>query len=79
MKVFPLELTDYAGFLCTSLSIILSVGGGIGPGAILVAVYIVVMDFPPKVAIPLSCVTGLGVNTLGNIMNRNKRHPLSNR
>ncbi len=79
MTVFPLELRDYAGFICASLSIILSVGGGIGPGAILVAVYIVVMDFPPKVAIPLSCVTGLGVNTLGNILNRNKRHPLGNR
>ncbi len=79
LKVFPMELRDYAGFICASLSIILSVGGGIGPGAILVAVYIVVMDFPPKVAIPLSCVTGLGVNTLGNIMNRKKRHPLGNR
>lgn len=79
IKVFPMELTDYLGFICASLSIILSVGGGIGPGAILVAIYIVVMDFPPKVAIPLSCVTGLGVNTLGNIMNRKKRHPLGNR
>jgi len=37
------------------------------------------MDFPPKVAIPLSCVTGMGINTFGNIMNYHKRHPLSNR
>ena len=79
MKIFPMEISDCVGFICTSLSIILSVGGGIGPGAILVAVYIIVMDFPPKVAIPLSCVTGWGVNTAGNWMNRNKRHPLSNR
>jgi uncharacterized membrane protein YfcA len=78
-RVFPMEISDYVGFVCVALSIILSIGGGIGPGAILVAVYIIVMDFPPKVAIPLSCVTGLGVNTTGNILNARKRHPLSNR
>uniref|UniRef100_A0A7S3QDB4 Sulfite exporter TauE/SafE n=1 Tax=Chaetoceros debilis TaxID=122233 RepID=A0A7S3QDB4_9STRA len=78
-QVFPMEISDYVGFVCVALSIILSIGGGIGPGAILVAVYIIVMDFPPKVAIPLSCVTGLGVNTTGNILNARKRHPLSNR
>eukprot|EP00979_Chaetoceros_neogracilis_P015177 scaffold5451_cov245-Chaetoceros_neogracile.AAC.4 len=79
MKLFPLELTDFAGFVCVAITIITSIGGGIGPGAILVAVYIIVMDFPPKVAIPLSCVTGLGINTFGNFLNAGKRHPLSNR
>ena len=106
MKIFPLEVTDIAGFICATITVILSIGGGIGPGAILgkrskscfyiifscaldrntdmclsctVAVYIIVMDFPPKVAIPLSCVTGMGINTFGNILNYSKRHPLSNR
>jgi uncharacterized membrane protein YfcA len=78
-QVFPLEWSDYIGFICTSLSIILSIGGGIGPGAILVAVFIIVMDFDPKVAIPLSCITGLGVTTLGTMLNMRKRHPLSDR
>ncbi len=77
--VFPLEVTDYAGFICASLSIILSVGGGIGPGAILVAVFIIVMDFQPKVAIPLSCMTGLGVTFIATVVNMRRRHPLSDR
>mmetsp|Transcript_1177 Transcript_1177/g.2127 ORF Transcript_1177/g.2127 Transcript_1177/m.2127 type:complete len:728 (+) Transcript_1177:126-2309(+) len=79
MRVFPLELRDYIGFTCASISVILSIGGGIGPGAILLSVYIIVMDFPPKVAIPLSSVTGLGINTYGNLVNSRKRHPLINR
>lgn len=79
MTVFPLELRDYIGFTCAAISVILSIGGGIGPGAILLSVYIIVMDFPPKVAIPLSSVTGLGINTYGNLMNSRKRHPLINR
>ena len=78
-QIFPLEFADYAGIVCTSLSIILSIGGGIGPGAILVAVFIIVMDFQPKVAIPLSCITGLGVTFLSTLMNMRKRHPLSDR
>ena len=79
MKVFPLEITDYAGFTAAGITIMLSIGGGIGPGAILVAIYIIVMDFPPKVAIPLSCVTGLGMNTFGTLLNCKRRHPLSDR
>jgi hypothetical protein len=35
MKLFPLELTDFAGFVCVAITIITSIGGGIGPGAIL--------------------------------------------
>jgi len=35
MKLFPLEVTDIAGFICASITVILSIGGGIGPGAIL--------------------------------------------
>lgn len=77
--LFPMTVSDLAGMVCTALSIILSVGGGIGPGAILVAVNIIVMDFPPKVAIPLSIVTNLGVSTVGSIMNAKRKHPLSNR
>ena len=77
--IFPLEWSDYVGLVCTSLSIILSLGGGIGPGAVLVAVFIIVMDFDPKVAIPLSCMTGLGVTTIATLINMRRRHPLSDR
>lgn len=78
-KILPLELSDIAGIICASLSIALAVGGGIGPGAILVAVYIIVMDFPPKVAIPLSSISCLGVSLAGAINNANRRHPLTDR
>ena len=78
-QLFPLEVSDYVGMICTALSIILSVGGGIGPGSILVAVFIIVMDVQPKSAIPLSCMTGLGVAAVATGLNMRKRHPLSNR
>lgn len=77
--VFPLEVTDYAGFICASLSIILSIGGGIGPGAILAAVFIIIMDFQPKVAFPMNCITLLGVTILSTFNNMRRRHPLSDR
>ncbi len=79
VKVFPLEISDIAGFLCASLSIILSIGGGIGPGAILAAVFIIIMDFQPKVAIPMNCITLLGVTILSTFFNMRRRHPLSDR
>merc|ERR1740124_2153840 len=77
--ILPLEISDVAGLLCTSFSIFLSIGGGIGPGAILVGVYIIVMGFPPKVAIPLSCITSLGISLVSTITNAPKRHPLTDR
>jgi len=77
--ILPIEFNDVAGLLCTCTSIFLSIGGGIGPGAILVGVYIIVMDFPPKVAIPLSCITSLGISMVSTITNAPKRHPLTDR
>lgn len=53
MKLFPLEFTDYAGFVCVAITIILSIGGGIGPGAILgkccnvVMIYLLLMSSHP--------------------------------
>jgi len=78
-NLFPLETSDIVGLLAASMSLILAVGGGIGPGAILVALYIIVMDFPAKHAIPLSCVTGLGGSIATLTLNFHKRHPLTDR
>jgi len=77
--ILPLEVSDVTGLLCTAFCIILSIGGGIGPGATLVAVYIIVMDFPPKVAIPLASITCLGISTVSIITNVPRRHPLTDR
>lgn len=54
-------------------------GGGIGGGGILVPIYILVMDFSPKHAIPLSNITVFGGAVANTILNMTKRHPLADR
>lgn len=77
--ILPMGISDWAGFISMFLALVLSVQGGIGSGAVLVTIFIVIMDFPPKVAIPLSGITSLGSGSVGIISNAPKRHPLSNR
>ena len=72
--IIPLEILDIIGLLCMTFSISLLIGGGIGFDAILVGVYIVVMRFPSKVAIPISCISLVGI-----ITNAPKRQPLTDR
>ena len=74
-----MDVSDWAGFTCMFLALVLSVQGGIGAGAVLVTIFIVIMDFPPKVAIPLCGMTGLGGSSVGFTANATRRHPLSNR
>jgi Predicted permeases len=54
-------------------------GGGIGGGGILVPIYILVMKFSPKHAIPLSNITVFGGAVANTILNSQKRHPLADR
>lgn len=54
-------------------------GGGIGGGGILVPIYILVMEFSPKHAIPLSNITVFGGAIANTILNTSKRHPLADR
>jgi uncharacterized membrane protein YfcA len=75
----PLDDTDYTGFLFASLGLMLAAGGGIGGGGVLVPIYILVMGFSPKHAIPLSNVTVLGGAIANTALNWNKRHPDANR
>ena len=80
--LFPLRASDVIGFLCASLGLVLAAGGGIGGGGILVPVYILVLGFPSKLAIPLSNVTVLGgavANTLHNARRRHPGHPAVDR
>jgi uncharacterized membrane protein YfcA len=80
--LFPPRASDAFGFLCASIGLVLAAGGGIGGGGILVPVYVLVLGFPPKLAIPLSNVTVLGgaiANTLVNARGRHPRHPAVDR
>jgi len=54
-------------------------GGGIGGGGVLVPLYILVMGFPPRNAIPLANVTIFGGSIANCILNLPKRHPLADR
>jgi len=77
--LFPLTGRDYAGFILAVMGLMVAAGGGIGGGGILVPIYILVMDFSPKHAIPLSNITVLGGAMANTILNMRKRHPLADR
>ena len=61
--------------MCASLGLILAAGAGIGGGGILVPIYILVLGFPSKLAIPLSNVTVLGGAIANTLHNAGRRHP----
>ena len=75
----PLDSNDYTGFLCATLGLMIAAGGGIGGGGILVPIYILVMGFSPKHAIPLSNITVFGGACANVYLNSKKRHPLADR
>ena len=75
----PLDSNDYTGFLCATLGLMVAAGGGIGGGGILVPIYILVMGFSPKHAIPLSNITVFGGACDNTYLNSKKRHPLADR
>jgi hypothetical protein len=77
--LFPMDATDYAGVLCAALGLILASGGGIGGGGMLVPLYVLVMGFSPKHAIPLSNVTVFGGSLANHMVNRSKRRPSADR
>lgn len=73
--LFPLSLTDYPGFGAAILGLLLASGGGIGGGGILVPIYILILEFPVKHAIPLASTTVFGGAIANNILNARKVHP----
>ena len=77
--LLPLQPSDIWGFTFASLGLILASGGGIGGGGMLVPIYILVMGFLPKHAIPLSNVTVFGGAVANYWGNWGKRHPLADR
>ena len=77
--LFPLKAEDFIGFFLAALGLILAAGGGIGGGGILVPIYILVLGFMPKHAIPLSNVTVFGGAVANTIRNVRQRHPNADR
>lgn len=77
--LFPFKAEDFIGFLFATLGLILAAGGGIGGGGILVPIYILILGFLPKHAIPLSNVTVFGGAIANTIRNVTKRHPNADR
>lgn len=76
---FPIQSRDFWGLLFAALGLMIAAGGGIGGGGILVPIFILVMGFSPKYAIPLSNVTILGGSIMNMVMNVSKRHPSADR
>jgi uncharacterized membrane protein YfcA len=77
--LLPLDGSDKWGLAFASLSVMIAAGGGIGGGGMLVPIYILVMRFTPKYAIPLSNVTVFGGALANTVVNWKKRHPLADR
>ncbi|KAL3945588.1 MAG: hypothetical protein SGBAC_000328 [Bacillariaceae sp.] len=78
-SMFPLQYSDKVGFTCAIVGLMVAAGGGIGGGGILVPIYILVMGFTPKHAIPLSNITVFGGAIANSYLNAKKRHPLTDR
>jgi len=76
---WPLESSDILGLACATLGLMIAAGGGIGGGGMLVPIYVLVMGFKPKFAIPLSNFTVLGGAISNVLLNSMKRHPHADR
>ena len=70
--LWPLVASDWLGFAASTLGLLLAAGGGVGGGGMLVPIYILVMGFSAKYAIPLSNLTVLGGAVMNFILNLRK-------
>jgi hypothetical protein len=78
-RLLPLGAYDIAGAVCAAAAAFLAAGGGVGGGGILVPIYVVLVGFSAKAAIPLSNVTIFGASIMNTILNVQKRHPLADK
>lgn len=77
--LLPLNAWDKAGIFAAVIGLMIAAGGGIGGGGILVPVFVLVMRFHPKYAIPLSNITIFGGAITNVALNMSKRHPSADR
>ncbi|EQC36263.1 hypothetical protein SDRG_06368 [Saprolegnia diclina VS20] len=74
--LFPLQATDIYGTIGAFLCVIVSSGGGLGGGGLLVPLYIIVLGMTSHDAIPLSKATIFGSAIASMLLNSRKTHPL---
>ncbi|CAM9577491.1 unnamed protein product [Scytosiphon promiscuus] len=77
--LLPLDKWDIATFILAAVGLMIAAAGGIGGGGILVPIYILVLRFSPKYAVPLSNMTIFGGAITNTFLNMKKRHPLADR
>jgi hypothetical protein len=77
--LMPLGMRDIGGLIFAAVGLMIAAGGGIGGGGMLVPIYIIVLGFAPKYAIPLSNVTVLGGAVTNVACAWHKRHPAADR
>lgn len=75
----PIDGWDMAGVGLACIGLMIAAAGGIGGGGILVPLYILVLHFHPKHAIPLSNITIFGGAITNTVLNLSKRHPDADR
>ncbi|ETW01851.1 hypothetical protein H310_06421 [Aphanomyces invadans] len=77
--LFPFKSLDVAGTLSAFACIVISSGGGLGGGGLLVPLYIIVLGFSSHDAIPLSKATIFGSAVASCLLNVRKKHPLDSK
>ncbi|CAM9510084.1 unnamed protein product [Ectocarpus sp. 6 AP-2014] len=75
----PIDGWDVTGVGLACIGLMIAAAGGIGGGGILVPLYILVLGFDPKHAIPLSNITIFGGAITNTVLNLSKRHPAADR
>ncbi|CAN0040833.1 unnamed protein product, partial [Hapterophycus canaliculatus] len=75
----PIDGWDITGVGLACIGLMIAAAGGIGGGGILVPLYILVLGFDPKHAIPLSNITIFGGAITNTVLNLSKRHPNADR
>lgn len=73
------SLEMFVGLTMTILALVIASAGGIGGGGILVPLFILLLHWSPRYAIPLSNITILGGAIMNSAVNISKRHPEANR
>ena len=79
VDLFEASPEAFTGIFFICLALVLSSAGGIGGGGILVPLFILMLHWDPKYAIPLSNVTIFAGGIMNTAVNCGKRHPVANR
>jgi hypothetical protein len=77
--LFPLQAQTVVGYLVAAMALGLGASSGTGGGGTIVPIYILIMQLPIDLAIPIGAVTVLGGALASTCFNFCRRHPLADR